>query len=288
MKLQLFLVLSLSSLLPFPSLSENPTSDDGAEKSPVLDAGGGRLLAGVNYFVLPVTGGGLSPAKVNEKHAACPRDIVQESGEDRTGLPVVISPVEGRTGPVQLSTDVNVKFSAPIAAACLNETVWRVGKYDEAAEKFPVVTGGAEGNPGPETIGNWFKIEKHGPGYKFVFCPTVAGTLQVVCQDVGVFPGAGGARILALGDSPLVVTFKRTGPWDAPVPFLPAPLPPVPVHPHPEPPVHPAPEAPVPPAPEAPAPPAPEASSAYWGTKAGFYHVMLLGTTTFGSMLLLL
>ncbi|VFQ62034.1 unnamed protein product [Cuscuta campestris] len=283
MKLQLFLVLSLSSLLrlPCPALSDNPTSDDGAEKSPVLDAAGGRLLAGVNYFVLPVTGGGLSPAKVNEKRAACPRDIVQESGEDLTGLPVVISPVEGGTGPVPLSTDVNVKFSAPIAAACSNETVWRVGKYDGAVEKFPVVTGGAEGNPGPATIGNWFKIEKHGPGYKFAFCPTVAGTLQVVCQDVGVFSGAGGARVLALGDSPLVVTFKRTGPWEAPVPFLPAPFPPVPVHPPPEAPFHPAPEAPVPPA-----PPAPEASSAHWGTKAGFYHVMLLGTTTFGAMLL--
>lgn len=188
--------------------------------------------------------------------------------------------------PVPLSADVNVKFFT-LTAACSNETVWRVGKYDEAAEKFPVATGGVEGNPGPETIGNWFKIEKHGPGYKFVFCPSVTGSRQVVCQDVGVFSGAGGARILGLGDAPLVVTFKRTVPWEVPVPFLPAPLPPVPFHPAPDAPVFPAPfpPSPAPPAPEALAPPPPEASSAYGGTRAVFYHVMLL-TTSFGAMLL--
>ncbi|KAI3813009.1 hypothetical protein L1987_17722 [Smallanthus sonchifolius] len=41
-------------------------------------------------------------------------------------------------------------------------------------EQYAVMVGGVEGNPGPETLDNWFKIEKTEDGYKFVFCPSAA------------------------------------------------------------------------------------------------------------------
>lgn len=271
MKLPLFLFISLLPL-SFADQLPNPTSD-GAEKLPVLDAHGEKLQAGIGYFIFPVTtvsGGGLSPAKVNENHTACAlHHITQKPDDDQTGLPVAISLVNGGTGSVPLSTDVNLQFFAP--KVCSNESVWRVGKYDEQQEKFFIFYGGEEGNSGPETLSERFKIEKHEPGYKFSFCPSVTGTSQIVCQDVGVFIGATGDRFLALSETPLIVRFKTAPPFPPgqvppfpPAPVHPAPLPPVPVHP-----------APLPPTP---APPAPDASSAFVGSKSIFL--------AFGSLML--
>ncbi|XP_019200089.1 PREDICTED: miraculin-like [Ipomoea nil] len=272
MKFSHFLILSLLSLLSFAftALSNPHPFSDGGTPSLVLDADGGRLQAGVNYLVLPVIpgrGGGLSPANINEK-SSCPRDIIQEASEIQTGFPVSFSPVDTATGSVPLSTDINVKFFTP--TVCSNETVWRVGKYDEVLKRYFIVTGGVEGNPGPETIANWFKIEKLESDYKIVFCPSVCSICQVVCDDVGIYVGTGGTKFLALSDSPLVVKFKRAFPFTAPpvshgppqpVPFSYAPPPPpVPFLHEPPPPPVPFPHAPPPPVPEphGPPPPVPE------------------------------
>nr|GMC46321.1 miraculin-like [Ipomoea batatas]GMC65527.1 miraculin-like [Ipomoea batatas]GME17786.1 miraculin-like [Ipomoea batatas] len=267
MKFSHFIILSLLSLLSFAfmALSNPHPFSDGGTPSLVLDADGGRLQAGVNYLVLPVIpgrGGGLSPANINEK-SSCPHDIIQEASEAQTGFPVRFSPVDTATGSVPLSTDINVKFFTP--TVCSNETVWRVGKYDEVLKRYFIVTGGVEGNPGPETIANWFKIEKLESDYKIVFCPSVCSFCQVVCDDVGIYVGTGGTRFLALSDSPLVVKFERALPFTAPpfpvshgppqpVPFSYAPPPPPP------PPPVPFPHAPPPPVPEphGPPPPVPE------------------------------
>ncbi|XP_031092511.1 kunitz trypsin inhibitor 5-like [Ipomoea triloba] len=235
MKYSLFLILSLSSLF-FTALSHPNPFSDGVKPKPVLDADGGKLQAGVNYLVLPVVrgrGGGLLPANVND-NTSCPRDIIQEASEIQTGLPVVLSPVDDSTGAgsVPLSTDINVKFFTP--TVCSNETVWTVGRYDALSKQYFVVTGGVEGKPGPETVANWFKIEKVESDYKFVFCPSVCTTCEVVCKDVGIYVGAKGTRFLALSDTPLLVMFKKTFPWGATTDS--PPLPPAPVHPAPPPP----------------------------------------------------
>lgn len=74
-----------------------------------------------------------------------------------------------------------------------------------------VSTGGVEGNPGPATLGNWFKIDKFGDNdYKLVFCPTVCNFCKVVCKDVGVIADDAGLRRLALtDDQPFKVVFKK-------------------------------------------------------------------------------
>ena len=71
-------------------------------------------------------------------------------------------------------------------------------------------SGGVEGNPGPATLSNWFKIEKFGDDYKLVFCPTVCNFCKVVCKDVGIFIDDDGLRRLALtDDQPFKVMFKN-------------------------------------------------------------------------------
>nr|GMD34428.1 miraculin-like [Ipomoea batatas] len=196
------------------ALSNPHPFSDGGTPSLVLDADGGRLQAGVNYLVLPVIpgrGGGLSPANINEK-SSCPHDIIQEASEAQTGFPVRFSPVDTATGSVPLSTDINVKFFTP--TVCSNETVWRVGKYDEVLKRYFIVTGGVEGNPGPETIANWFKIEKLESDYKIVFCPSVCSFCQVVCDDVGIYVGTGEPH----GPPPPVPEPHRPPPPPIPVP----------------------------------------------------------------------
>ena len=113
---------------------------------------------------------------------------------------------------IGLSTDLNIKFSA--STACVQSTVWKLDSFDEALGQWFVTTGGVEGNPGPNTISNWFKIDKYNDtkDYKLVFCPTVCSFCKVVCKDVGVFVKDGTRRLALTDDNnkyPFVVMFKR-------------------------------------------------------------------------------
>ncbi|XP_039161292.1 kunitz trypsin inhibitor 5-like [Eucalyptus grandis] len=109
-------------------------------------------------------------------------------------------------GPIRLSTDLNVWLDA--AKICMHSTVWRLGAYNEEVKQYFVESGGVLGNPGRETISNWFKIEKVDEDYKLVFCPTVCDTCKVICRDVGVYVD-GATRRLALSDEPFRVMFKK-------------------------------------------------------------------------------
>ncbi|KAK7392999.1 hypothetical protein VNO78_21449 [Psophocarpus tetragonolobus] len=64
-----------------------------------------------------------------------------------------------------------------------------------------VITGGVVGNPGRETIGNWFKIEKYNDYYyKLVYCPSVCPSCKHQCRNVGMFKDQNGNQRLALSD----------------------------------------------------------------------------------------
>ncbi|XP_059302045.1 kunitz trypsin inhibitor 5-like, partial [Lycium ferocissimum] len=177
--------------------------------SPVLDINGDKVRAGLNYFVLPVIrgrGGGFFPSNVKQNNT-CPRDIIQDANEVQQGLPVVFTPVDPKKGVVRLSTDLNVRFFTQ--TICARETIWKVGEYNDKLKQYFVVTGGVEGNPRPQTVSNWFKIEKLGSDYKFVLCPSVCTFCKVICKDVGIFI-QDGVRFLALSDTPFRVMFKKT------------------------------------------------------------------------------
>ncbi|KAL6178326.1 hypothetical protein ACLB2K_049844 [Fragaria x ananassa] len=135
---------------------------------------------------------------------------IKEQQEVSNGLPLTFSPVNLKKGVVRLSTDLNIKFSTSAAVTiCLNTSkVWKLDNLDESTAQRFVTTGGVEGNPGPKTISNWFKIEKYDNDYKLVFCPTVCNFCKVICGDVGIYLEVG-VRHLVLSKVPLKVMFKR-------------------------------------------------------------------------------
>ncbi|XVE90583.1 hypothetical protein DITRI_Ditri20bG0089400 [Diplodiscus trichospermus] len=196
MKTTLFLALFL--------LFGSTIADD--QLDPVLDISGQELQTGTDYYILPVSrgrGGGLTLASTGNE--TCPLDVVQEQLEVSNGLPVTFSPVNVTKGVVRVSTDLNVKFSA--ATICVQSTVWKLDN-DESIQKRVVTTGGVEGNPGSETLSNWFQIQKFDDDYKLVFCPGVCDICRPFCGNLGVFID-GGIRRLAISDEPLKVMFKR-------------------------------------------------------------------------------
>ncbi|GMI65903.1 ARABIDOPSIS THALIANA KUNITZ TRYPSIN INHIBITOR 5 [Hibiscus trionum] len=172
--------------------------------APVLDISGQELRTGLDYFVLPVIrgrGGGLTLESADNE-TLCPLFVAQEQLEVSSGLPLYFSPVNGV---IRESTDLNVLFNA--SSICVQTTLWAL-TYDESLQKYVVATGGVEGNPGPETLNNWFKIEKFDDDYKLVFCPTVCDFCRPVCGELGVII-VNGIRRLALTDDPLKVMFMR-------------------------------------------------------------------------------
>ncbi|EXB87528.1 hypothetical protein L484_005403 [Morus notabilis] len=175
--------------------------------SAVLDLSGKKLQKGVDYYILPVIrgrGGGLKLA--NARNKTSPLDVVQDQFEVSSGFPLTFSPANQNQSFVCLSTDLNIKFSA--ATTCAQSTVWKLDSFDESLGQWFVTSGGVEGNPGRQTISNWFKIEKYNDDYKLVFCPTVCNFCKVLCRDVGIYI-KDGIRRLALSDQPFIVGFKR-------------------------------------------------------------------------------
>ncbi|KAJ0778847.1 putative proteinase inhibitor I3, Kunitz legume, kunitz inhibitor STI-like superfamily [Helianthus annuus] len=120
---------------------------------------------------------------------------------------MTFAPVNPKKDVIRLSTDVNIKFSH--SDSCSQSNVWRV-KYDKGMKQYAVMVGGVEGNPGPETLDNWFKIEKTNDGYKFVYCPSVCSYCNVTCSDVGIVEDKEGLRRFALSDKPFSFVFFRT------------------------------------------------------------------------------
>ncbi|XP_009792285.1 kunitz trypsin inhibitor 5 [Nicotiana sylvestris] len=197
--------------LPFLifTISFNSFLSSAAEAPPaVVDIAGKKLRTGIDYYILPVVrgrGGGLTLDSTGNE--SCPLDaVVQEQQEIKNGLPLTFTPVNPKKGVIRESTDLNIKFSA--ASICVQTTLWKLDDFDETTGKYFITIGGNEGNPGRETISNWFKIEKFERDYKLVYCPTVCNFCKVICKDVGIFI-QDGIRRLALSDVPFKVMFKK-------------------------------------------------------------------------------
>lgn len=174
----------------------------------VLDVSGKILRTGTDYNILPAMRGGGGGVKFAcTGHKSCPVDVLQDDYEQSDGLPLKFIPANSKKGVVRLSTDLNIKFSGP--ASCSPSAVWKVENYDDLTGQMFISTSGVEGNPGPETLDNWFKIERYGNGYKLVFCPTVCDDCEVLCRDIGIYVDSEGFRRLALSDVPFKVMFKK-------------------------------------------------------------------------------
>ncbi|CDO98554.1 unnamed protein product [Coffea canephora] len=207
MKTSLFFIISFLAF----SISLNSSSSSAGELAPepVLDTAGNVLRTDRDYYILPAKvrgrfrGGGLTLSSIGND--TCPVGVFQEMSEQRNGIPLTFSPVKQRYGVVRTSTDLNIQFAYP--ETCGESPVWRVDNYlDPSADSF-VSIGGVVGNPGPATLGSWFKIQKFGYDYKLVYCPAVCSYCDAICKDVGILY-QNGERRLFLNDYPLRVVFK--------------------------------------------------------------------------------
>jgi hypothetical protein len=181
----------------------------GAEKpEPVRDTSGNLVRNTANYFILPSsfqcgTRCGITLLNTNK---TCPLDVVEED----EAMQFSFVPFNFKKGVIRVSTDLNVIHSFPTNCSTSSETVWKVDKIDVVTRQRFVTTGGVRGNPGRETVDNWFKIERFESGYKFVFCPKVCEEYEVVCKDVGIFLDENRNTSFVLSDFAFGVKFKRS------------------------------------------------------------------------------
>ncbi|MFG1552229.1 Kunitz family serine protease inhibitor, partial [Staphylococcus aureus] len=135
----------------------------------------------------------------------CPLDVFQEGSDLRRGSLLRFS-TYANTSTIYEAMDLNVKFSKETKVRCNEPTVWKVDNYDESRGQWFITTGGVEGNPGPQTLQNWFKFEKIGDFsgmYKIVHCPSVCESCVHLCSNVGV--SHDNNRRLALSDFQFLV-----------------------------------------------------------------------------------
>lgn len=190
-------LLFLFSAIALSSGQESP--------DPVRDIDGNLLRSGTEYYILPVfrgMGGGLTLAPT--RNESCPLDVVQEYQEVDRGLPLKFTPVNPKKGVIRESTDLNIIFSA--STICIQSNVWMVEEYE--GQRI-VSAHGVSGNPGKDTLSNWFKIEKYDGDYKLVFCPTVCDFCKPVCGDIGITITDNERRRLAISEVPFKVMFKK-------------------------------------------------------------------------------
>ncbi|GAU13103.1 hypothetical protein TSUD_174030 [Trifolium subterraneum] len=180
----------------------------GAEKpEPVRDTAGNLVRNIANYFILPSsmqcgTRCGIALLNTNK---TCPLDVVKED----EAMQFSFVPFNFKKAVIRVSTDLNVIHSFPTNCSTSFETVWKVDKIDAVTRQRFVTTGGVRGNPGRETVDNWFKIERFESGYKFVFCPKVCEECEVVCKDVGIFLDENRFTRFVLSDFAFGVKFKK-------------------------------------------------------------------------------
>ncbi|KAG7941898.1 hypothetical protein I3843_16G071500 [Carya illinoinensis] len=178
----LFVFLFAITTKPFPGATE-------AMPAPVLNKSKNKLIAGVDYHILPVTHGtgrGLSLSISRNK--SCPLDVVQDEYEGFHGLPVNFFPMEPKKGCTFPQTRTSGSMFTPF---------------------WFVMSNGVEGNSGREMTSNSFKIKKYDDDYKFLFYPMVCSSCKALCKDIGIYIVYGKMN-LALSDVPLKVMFKKS------------------------------------------------------------------------------
>jgi hypothetical protein len=206
----------LAFLLLFALSSQPLLGSTEASPDQVIDTSGKKLRADTNYYIIPAkpfticgfvscfNSGGIALETVGE---SCPLDVVVV--KHNQGLPLRFTPVNNKKGVIRVSTDLNIKFSNDAYdSRCPNHSlVWKIDPFSK--EETFVTTNGVLGNPGSNTIHNWFQIEKYEDAYKLVYCPNVCPTCNHVCKDIGIYVYKTREMRLALTNVPFKVKFQK-------------------------------------------------------------------------------
>nr|GMC48842.1 kunitz trypsin inhibitor 2-like [Ipomoea batatas]GMC87554.1 kunitz trypsin inhibitor 2-like [Ipomoea batatas] len=163
----------------------------------VLDTRGKIVRAGVKYYVVPLLqdqGGGLDLASTGSQ--SCPQSVVQDDVY-WWGNTIQFYPVNSQKGVIREWTDLNIEFP-DVYTGCPESKVWTITGDPSSYDITHYITdGGSKGNPGQQTLSNWFQIVKTANAYKFMFCPNVGISIE------------GGQRRLVLSNTPLEINFKK-------------------------------------------------------------------------------
>ncbi|KAH7550614.1 hypothetical protein ACOSP7_023943 [Xanthoceras sorbifolium] len=194
-----------------------------AAPEPLVDIRGDKVLTGTTYrIVSAIRGGGGGGLTLGDgRNGLCPLDVVQLGSDLMWGLPFFFSPINSTTIDQQSfvydSTDLNIIFVVPQIIICDVPKVFKVDNYDESTGQWFITTNGAIGNPGPQTLQNWFKFEKvHGNTYKIKYCPSVCESCVSLCSDVGIYHDDKAQRRLALNsERPFLVHIYKGEAEDA-------------------------------------------------------------------------
>ncbi|KAK8481675.1 hypothetical protein V6N12_002237 [Hibiscus sabdariffa] len=156
--------------------------------NPVLDIEGEVVRTGIEYYAVSAiwgpSGGGLAIG--NSSKNDCPGIVVQSQSDVDYGAPVIFSNANTSDDAVRLSSYVNIEFPSPVNKFCLTSTVWMLDDFETSAGTHRVGLGGIKGNPGCETMRNWFQLEKFDMNhvYKFKYCQKVCDTYMDVCHEI--------------------------------------------------------------------------------------------------------
>ncbi|KAL5081246.1 hypothetical protein RYX36_009667 [Vicia faba] len=207
----------LAFLFFFALSSQQLFGSTQASVDEVLDTSGKKLRVDANYYIIPATpfficgfvscfniSGGVSLETTSE---SCPLDVVVV--KQSLGLPLRFKPLNNNLGVIRVSTYLNIMFSNQSSnSRCPRDSlVWKIDPFSK--EETYVTMGGVLGNPGSQTIGNWFKIEKYDDAYKLVYCPNVCPSCKHVCKDIGNYVNKTGEMHLALTNDPFKVKFQK-------------------------------------------------------------------------------
>ncbi|KAK1404216.1 hypothetical protein POM88_003821 [Heracleum sosnowskyi] len=184
-----------------------------ADLNPVFDIADSKLVTGVDYFIVPISGGeggGVTLASVRNK--TCQLDVAQDSLY-RNGLWVRIHPVNIKKGisgrVIRQSTDLIISISSTKTKTCGKSTIWKVDNYDKLRKRYFVTIGGVEGYGQGQS--GWFRILKENNYYKIIYCSQVqckSAPCDVMCKNVGPY-SEHGRTLFALTDKPYVVYFEK-------------------------------------------------------------------------------
>ncbi|MED6143233.1 hypothetical protein PIB30_004321 [Stylosanthes scabra] len=199
--------LFLALLLVFGLSAKSLLSLADREPEQVIDTSGKVVRAGSHYYqIVSATPNliGVSFALFTGNET-CPLDVATIDGF--YGLPVGFRPVNAKKGVIRVNTDLNIEFSCE---SYCESTVWMLKEYDYATrQRFVTTNNGVIGNPGAETINNWFKIEKYEDAYKLSYCPEVCPSCRHPCMDIGLYINKEGRHSLILSRVPFKVRFER-------------------------------------------------------------------------------
>lgn len=208
-------LLFLSSFLLFTFSAIFFISSAQTAPSAVLDTNGQELRRGVNYYIFPAESGyGGAVSATNDRGARCPIQITLSPVEGGTGHPVVFSPINASDSVIRLNTDLNIKFTST-PENCPESNVWMLNGPQSSSPRFLITVGGVEGNPRPETVSSWFKIQRDGDdAYQLTFCPSSSfctpGVLcNFICGNIGATEPRPLRRLAFVDQQKFKVKFAR-------------------------------------------------------------------------------